>query len=67
MAFNQFVGVPSPSSVYVGVPDYDEFNKINVKALDHRTHEDPSIRKPVLTKAVVGDEVTVVFQHWLDE
>lgn len=62
-----FVGVATPSLIYVGCPDREEFDKIAVEARDIRNDNGH-----VLTKMVEGPgstpgrPVKVVFQHWLE-
>lgn len=59
-----FVGVATASTVYVGVADRGDFDRIGVPCRDHGENENGH----VLTKTVGGHgagEVTVVFQYWL--
>lgn len=67
MAFNRFAGVALPSLVYVGIEKREDFEKIDAPAIDHRMNDDEAMRKPLLSKAVEGEKVTVIFQHFLDE
>ena len=56
-----WVGVATPTLIYVGVEDRAEFDMIGVLVNDHGETKDGH----VLTKAVEQGRVTVVFQHWL--
>lgn len=55
-----YVGVATPTLVYVIVPDRAKFDKIGAPCANHP-------EKQLLTKRVGdhgADEVTVIFQHW---
>ena len=51
-----FVGVASPTCIYVGCPVRQDFDTIGVPA---------RASDRVLTKTVEHDGLMVVFQHWL--
>ena len=53
-----YVGVPTPTLVYVGVPDRADFDRIK---------GDCTPIEGGFAKAVKSDDgVTVIFQHWED-
>lgn len=58
-----FVGVPDPTYVFVGIADRAKFDKIAMPFHDHGESE----RGHVLTKTVEcpRTNVSVVFQHWI--
>jgi hypothetical protein len=59
-----FVGVPTPTLVYVGVANRADFDKIQLPLHDAGENE----RGHVLVKTLGefdGTHVTVIFQHWL--
>lgn len=68
MADGFYVGVPTPTLVYIGCPDRAEFDKIGAEAKDHGLDANGN---HVITKAVTGPgseegrPVMVVFQHWI--
>lgn len=60
----EFVGVATPTIIYVGVKSREEFDKIAAPLHDAGENE----RGHVLVKHVGefdGKSVTVIFQHWL--
>lgn len=60
----QFVGVATPTLVYVGIADRADFDRIAAPCVDHGAKEGGH----VLTKTVGNlgtDEVSVVFQYWI--
>lgn len=60
----EFVGVSTPTLIYIGVADRDDFDKIALPCLDNGPNE----RGHVLVKRVGdfgGRKPTIIFQHWL--
>jgi hypothetical protein len=60
--------VATPRTVYVGIVDRSEFDRIASPMTDHRLAAEPHNRRDVLTKTVEQHAalgVTVVFQHWV--
>jgi len=56
-----FVGVPVPTSIYVGVGSREDFDKIALPCDDHGENE----HGHVLVKHLRAGEIDVVFQHWV--
>ena len=61
MASN-FVGVATPTLIYVGVADRDEFDKIARPVSDSGPSADGN---HVITKMVQQGKTKVIFQHWI--
>jgi hypothetical protein len=61
MASN-FVGVATPTLIYVGVADRDEFDKIAGPVSDSGPSADGN---HVITKMVQQDKTKAIFQHWI--
>jgi hypothetical protein len=60
----EFVGVSTPTLIYIGVKDRADFDKIAAPLHDAGENE----RGHVLVKRVGefdGKNVTIIFQHWL--
>ena len=62
MAPNDFVGVDTPTTIYVGIGNRAAFDKIALTATDHG--ETPE-NGHVISKTVHGKDITVIFQYWL--
>ena len=56
-----FVGVPTPTLIYVGIADREDFDRIAVRCVDHGEREDGH----VLSKMLKSGKRTVIFQHWI--
>ena len=62
-----WVAVTTANTIYAGIVDRAEFDKIDSPMIDHRNAAEPQNRRAVLTKTV-GDfslGTAVVFQHWV--
>lgn len=57
----QFVSVPSPNFIYVGIKDRAAFDMIAALSHDHGLNDNGH----VLTKTVEQNGVRVVFQYWI--
>lgn len=57
-----FIGVSTPRWIYIGISDRAAFDRID-RPLDHAEQAGTQ----VLTKTVEQDEVSVIFQHWLED
>jgi DNA-binding LacI/PurR family transcriptional regulator len=56
-----FVGVPTPTTIYVGLSDREDFDKIAARCTDHGEREIGH----VLTKQIKSGRRTVIFQFWI--
>ncbi len=57
------IGVHSGSLVYVLMASKEDFDSITRPLTDHSISE---MRTPVLTKSVIQEGVTVIFQYWIE-
>ncbi|MGB3044154.1 MAG: hypothetical protein WBB98_13305 [Xanthobacteraceae bacterium] len=57
----EFVGVTSPTLIYIGVKSRADFDKIDRPCTNHGLTPTGHL----LSKHVEGDGVYIVFQHWL--
>jgi hypothetical protein len=56
-----FVGVPTPTLIYVGIASREDFDKICARCFDHGENENGH----VLTKRLNSGRRTVIFQYWI--
>ncbi|SDG59755.1 hypothetical protein SAMN05216338_1001856 [Bradyrhizobium sp. Rc2d] len=59
---SDFVGVVTPTLIYVGVSSREEFDKILLPALDHGENDKGN---HVISKSIKQGETQVIFQHWV--
>ncbi|KWR88806.1 hypothetical protein [Cupriavidus sp. IDO] len=63
---SSWASVVTPTCVFVGIADREEFDRLALPAKDHRQQINELVpRRNVLTKSLEAEGVMVVFQHWL--
>lgn len=61
-----WASVTTPTVVFVGIANREEFDRLALPGKDHRQQISEQVpRRNVLSKALEADGVMVVFQHWL--
>jgi len=56
--------VCGPHAVFVAIGSREQFDAIDLPAIDHRQRESG---RPVLTKSIEQAGVLVVLQHWVND
>jgi hypothetical protein len=61
---NEFVGITTPTLIYIGVEDRAEFDRIALPLQDNGPNETGHVLVKSLGK-YNGKKPTIIFQHWL--
>lgn len=63
---SDWVGVTTPNTVYVGITDRAEFDKIALRVAEHAPLENGErCLSKIVEDRTTGVMVMVIFQHWI--